>query len=490
MASPLGIFVAHQEKTPAMASNPQGGRDHRTTILDQDPTAPAYLEREALDHVWIHQAPWVDIAESDGLRVFDRGEGSTLYDVHGRAYLDGIAGLWVVNSGHGRKDIAEAMARQAARLGYASSMHYTTVPAVQAASMLAERTPGDLNRVYFASGGSEAVETAIKIAKQVQAMRGFPKRYKIIARRGSYHGMTYGAMSLTSSRNETYFGPFMYGVYHVPHPNRYRSDFGVTGEQADIMAARAVEQEIISQGPETVAAVIGEPISTAAGVHVPSPIYWQMLREICDRHGVLLICDEVINGFGRTGKMFATEHYGIVPDIMTVAKGITSGYAPLAAAIVRDAVFEVFKEQKTTPMAHLLTFGGHPVSCAACVRNLQIFEEEDLVARSAEMGKHLGARLEELRAHPTVGDVRGTGLVWGVELVKSKANKTNWGRDSAFVKRLSALMVERGLITRTWDVMHFAPPLVITREEIDRMVSVADEALTIAEREFAAEITD
>ena len=223
-------------------------------------------------------------------------------------------------------------------------MSFTTTPAVQLASMLADLTPGDLDRVYFCSGGSEAVETALKIAKQVQAMRGFPRRYKIIARRGSYHGRTFGALSVTSARNEAYFGPFMYGVSHVPHPNRYRSDFGVDGEQADVMAARYVEQEIEAQGPETVAAVIAEPVSTAAGVHVPSKVYWTMLREICDRHGVLLIADEVINGFGRTGTMFAIEQYGIVPDIMTIAKGLSSGYAPIAAAIVRESVHDIFKE--------------------------------------------------------------------------------------------------------------------------------------------------
>ena len=276
--------------------------------------------------------------------------------------------------GHGRHEIAQAYADQAARLGYASAMTYTTTPAVKLAEKLAELTPGDLSRVFFVSGGSEAVETAIKIAKQVQAMRGFPKRYKIIARRRSYHGMTYGAMSVTATRNETWFGPFMYGVYHVPHPDRYRSDFGVEGEEADLMAARYVEQEIVSQGPETVAAVIGEPISTAAGVHVPSPKYWQMLREICDRHGVLLIADEVINGFGRTGTMFATEQFGFVPDIMTMAKGLSSGYAPIAAAIVRDSVYDVFKENKEAVMGHLLTFGGHPAACAAALKNLEIFE--------------------------------------------------------------------------------------------------------------------
>ncbi|CAN5747484.1 aminotransferase class III-fold pyridoxal phosphate-dependent enzyme [soil metagenome] len=455
-----------------------------------DPTAPAYLESSARDHVWIHSATWVDLAESDGLRVFDRGEGSTIYDVHGRAYLDGIAGLWVVNAGHGRREIGEAMGEQAGRLAYASAMSFTTVPAVQLAAMLAERTPGDLNRVFFCSGGSEAVESAVKIAKQVQAMRGFPRRYKIIARRGSYHGMTYAAMSLTQVRNEQFFGPFMYGVSHVSHPDRYRSDFGVEGERADIMAARAVEQEIEHQGPETVAAVIGEPISTAAGVHVPSPIYWQMLREICDKHGVLLICDEVINGFGRTGKLFAQEHFGIHGDIMTIAKGLSSGYAPIAAAIVSDRVFDIFKEQKSTPMDHLLTFGGHPVASAAAIKNLEIFDEEKLVERGAELGAYLGSQLEALRLHPTVGDVRGIGMVWGLDLVTSKSQRTKWGRDTAFIKRVNELTAERGLINRTWDVMHFAPPLVITRDEIDRMVAIADETLTIAEKEFAPEISE
>ena len=466
------------------ASNGHG----QTALLD--PTASAYVEQNALDHVWIHTASWADVAEKDGLHVFDRGLGSTLYDVRGREYLDGISGLWVVNAGHGRAEIGEAMGKQAGKLAYASSMSFTTVPTVELASKLAALTPGDLNRVFFCAGGSEAVESAIKIAKQVQVMRGFPKRYKMIARRGSYHGMTYGAMSLTASRNEAYFGPFMYGVSHVPHPNRYRSDFGVEGEQADIMAAKYIEQEIENQGPETVAAVIAEPISTAAGVHVPSKIYWQMLRQICDKHGVLLIADEVINGFGRTGKMFATEHNEIVPDIMTMAKGLSSGYAPIAAAVVRDSVYEIFKEQKTQPLGHLLTFGGHPVACAAAIKNLEIFEDEGLVARGAELGAYLGSRLEELRAHPTIGDVRGVGMLWGIEMVASKKTKAKFGKDSGFAKRLSELTMERGFITRIWDVMHFAPPLVVTKEEIDRMVGIADESLTIAEREFASEISE
>ncbi len=471
-----------------MVTTTTGGNGHGTATLD--PTAPAYMERDARDHVWIHSAPWVDVAEGDGLKVFDRGEGIMLYDVHGKGYIDGISGLWVVNAGHGRAEIGEVMGKQAARLAYASAMSFTTVPAVQLAEMLAERTPGDLNRVFFCSGGSEAVESAVKIAKQVQAMRGFPRRYKVIARRGSYHGQTMGAYSLTAQRNENYFGPFMYGVSQVPHPNRYRSDFEVEGEQADIMAAKYTEQEIENQGPENVAAVIAEPISVSAGVQVPSPVYWQMLREICDKHGVLLIADEVINGFGRTGKLFATEHNNIVPDIMTIAKGLSSGYAPIAAAIVRDSVYEIFKEQPSVPMGHLLTFGGHPVAAAAAVKNLEIFDDENLVERGAEVGRYLGSKLEELRSHPTVGDVRGVGLLWAIELVNSKSKKGKFGKDHPYTKRVGDLLMQGGLITRVWDVIHFAPPLITSKEEIDRIVAIADEALSVAGREFAAEITD
>ena len=454
-----------------------------------DGASPSALERSARDHIWIHSMPWVEMAEEDGMHVFDRGEGSLLYDVHGREYIDGISGLWVVNAGHGRKEIGAVMGEQAGRLAYASSGAFTTVPAVKLGSMLSDLTPGDLNRIFYCSGGSEAVETAMKIAKQVQAMRGFPRRYKMIARRGSYHGMTFGAMSLTHGKDEAHFGPFMYGVSHVSHPNRYRSDFDLTGEAADIAAAKAVEQEILAQDPESVAAVIAEPVSTSAGVHVPSKIYWKMLRDICDKHGVLLIADEVIDGFGRTGTMFAIEQWDIVPDIMTVAKGLSSGYAPIAAAIVRDKVFEVFQDQKAAPLGHLLTFGGHAVAAAAAVKNLEIFKDEDLVATSAKTGAYLGQRLEELRSHPTVGDVRGVGMLWAAELVKNRESKELFGKDHPFAKRLMDLMMERGLITRVWSVIHFGPPLTTSSDLIDRIVTIVDESLTIAEGEFAGEIT-
>jgi adenosylmethionine-8-amino-7-oxononanoate aminotransferase len=447
--------------------------------------APIY--QKGLDHVWIHTINYVELAERQGLHVFERGEGCTLYDARGDAWIDALAGLWVVNVGHGRREIAEAMAEQASKLAYVSSAAYTSVPAVQLAETLAQKTPGDLQRVFFSSGGSEAVETAIKIAKQTQVLRGFPKRYKIIARRGSYHGMTYGAMSLTTgnrAQQERFFGPLMDGVYHVPSPNRYRNDFGLEGEEGDVMCAKWVEQEIIFQGPETVAAVIGEPISSSNGVHIPSPKYWQLLREICDRHGVLLIMDEVINGFGRTGRWFAAEHFGVVPDIMTMAKGLSSGYAPIAATIVRPSVFEVFTSEKNT-ISHLLTFGGQAVAAAAALKNIEIIEREELPQRAAELGDYLLAGLRSLvDSHPTVGDARGLGLLCALELVRDKGTREKWARDSDFIKRVHQLAVERRLLTRVWELLHIAPPLVVTREEIDRIVAILDESIGIAEREM------
>ncbi|MCO5215848.1 MAG: aspartate aminotransferase family protein [Thermomicrobiales bacterium] len=442
----------------------------------------------AREHVWPHQLPWNVQAEQEGLKIFASGKNTTLVDIDGREYLDGISGLWVVNAGHGREEIANAMAEQAKKLAYVSSVNFTNEPAAHLAHKLAEIAPGDLSRSYFVSGGSEAVETAMKIAKQVQAMRGFSRRYKVIARRGSYHGMTHGAMSLTASREEKWFGPFMYGVSSVPAPNRYRNDFGLEGEAGDIMAAKYVEQEIINQGPETVACVIGEPISSAAGIHVPSPIYWKMLREICDRHGVILIADEVINGFGRTGTMFCMEQMGVTPDIMTIAKGLTSGYVPMGAAVVSPKIFAEFENQPEVSMGHLLTFGGHAVAAAAALANLQIFEDENLVARSAEMGVYLREQLEQLRSHPSVGDVRGVGLLQGIEVVKNKETKEALKKTDTFCTLLGKKVLEKGLVTRTWNIVHFAPPLVVTKDEIDRMVAIVDEALTETEAELPHEI--
>ncbi|MEZ4675020.1 MAG: aminotransferase class III-fold pyridoxal phosphate-dependent enzyme [Caldilineaceae bacterium] len=469
-----------QQRIGTAAPGSNGTAANRHSAYDHE------LYNTALDHVWIHSTNYVELAEQQGMHVFERGEGCLLYDARGEAWIDGIAGLWVVNAGHGRQEIAQAMADQASKLAYVSASSYTSVPAVQLAETLAQLTPGDLQRV-FCSGGSEAVESAIKIAKQVQVLRGFPKRYKIIAARLlSRHDLGRHEdchRRTCRTQMERFFGPMMPGVYHVPSPNHYRNDFGLAGEEGDLMCANWVEQEIIFQGAETVAAVIGEPISSANGLHVPSPQYWQRLREICDRHGVLLIMDEVINGFGRTGTWFATEHFGVVPDIMTMAKGLSSGYARLPQRLCGRVYTNLL--WKAALLSHLLTFGGQAVAAAAALKNIEILHREALPQRSAEMGTYLLQSLQQLADnHPTVGDARGQGLYCALELVKDKATKEKMERDSDFVKRLNQEIAKRRLLTRVWNIVHIAPPLVVTRAEVDRIVTILDESLTVAELEY------
>jgi adenosylmethionine-8-amino-7-oxononanoate aminotransferase len=271
----------------------------------------------------------------------------------------------------------------------------------------------------------------------------------------------------------------------VPNVDHYRNDFGMNGPDGDLMATRYLEQEIRFQGPETVAAFIAEPVSTNAGCHVPGQDYWREVRRICDQYGVLLIMDEVINGWGRTGKLFAAEHFeGIVPDIMTMAKGLSSGYAPIAATVVRPSLYAEFQEGERR-LAHLLTFGGHAVSCAVALRNIDIITRERLVENSAATGAYLLSRLRHMaERHPTVGDVRGIGLMCALDLVQDRASKTPWGKGSPFQVRLGDLLAERGLLVRILDVVVIAPPLVITREQVDEIVAILDDALTIVEGEF------
>lgn len=446
------------------------------------------LERMALDHVWIHSAQWNDLARDGKLKVIDRAEGCFLIDNHGRRYFDALSGLYVVNAGHGRQEIADAIGRQAAKLCYVSSATMTNTPAVQLADKLASLTPGDLNRIFFCSGGSEAVESALKIAKQIQTLRGFANRRKVIARKGGYHGATFGAMSVSFGRNADYFAPFMEGVSFIPSPNRYRNDFDLEGEAGDLRCAEALEEEILAQGAETVAAFIAEPVSAANGTHVPSPAYWQKIREICTRYGVLLIVDEVICGFGRLGTMFGTEQFGIAPDLMTMAKGLTSGYVPMGAVAVSDKAYEVFKDSDAM-LAHLLTFGGHAVAAAAALKNIEIMEREALPASGARIGKTLERLLAGLASHPTVGDIRGRGGLFALDLVQDKATKEGFGKGLAaqrhpFIQRLSALLDERGVLTRVIGTIQLVPPLTATDAELADVVAAIDESLSIAEQEF------
>ena len=445
-------------------------------------TNEAALKDAGNDHLLMHASAYRALANDAGKRILVEGKGCMVKDIDGNEFIDALAGLWLVNVGHGRAEIGDAYARQASTLAYASSTQATTIPAIQLATHLAEITPGDLSTVFFCSGGSEAIESAIKIARQYHYHNGEPKRQKIIGRRGSYHGATYGAMSVSGTRpnSEPYHSPFMPGVLHASPPNCYRCDFRQTHPACDVLCADQIEQMIQYENPKTVAAVVAEPISASNGIIVPPDDYWPRVREICDRHGVLLITDEVINGFGRTGKMFTSEHWNLVGDIMTMAKGLSSGYVPIGGVICRPHVVEAFEGDNK--LSHLLTYGGHAAACAAALANLEIIEGEGLVKNSEKMGARLLEGLNGLRSHRTVGDVRGLGLLAGVELVKDKDTKEKFAESDSAIVDLNQGLQDRGLLTRAANVISLSPPLCITEAQVDKVVEIIDDSLTAIEK--------
>ena len=455
--------------------------------LDRDAPLEALMQAGA-SHLWLHASPTQALATQADRRILVAGRGCMVTDAQGRAYLDALSGQWLVNVGHGRAEIAEAMAEQAKTLAYGNASRAATLPAIQLAAVLARLTPGDLSTVFFSSGGSESVETALKIARQYHALRGEPERYKVIARRGSYHGATYGAMSFSGSRSgvDPYFGPLLPGALSASAPYCYRCDYRKTYPECDVYCADAIDDLIRYESPNTVAAVIAEPISAACGIVVPPAEYLPRLRDICDRHGVLLILDEVITGFGRTGKMFASEHWEVTPDIMTLAKGLSSGYAPIAATICRQPIADVFGGADGKAIGHLLTFGGQPVACAAALANLDILQRENLVGNAETQGAYLLAQLHELASrHPTVGDVRGLGLLCALELVTDRRTRQPFPPEGAEISHLLNKLAELGLLTRADNNLYLAPPLCIERREIDQLLGIVDDALSDFEETYS-----
>ena len=445
------------------------------------------LQEAALAHLWMPTQDWSDLAEK-GVSFFTEGDGVRIKNADGRWGYDGMAGLMLVNVGHGRREIVDAVAAQLGRLHYANTFKYGNEPAARFAAKVASLTPGDLNRVYFTSGGSEAVETALKIAYRYHYNRGEAGRRKFIGREGSYHGTTRGALSVSTSpvlgRSE-YDAILPDNFRLAPQPAYYRrADESLSPSEFSVQCAQAVEEIIVEEGPETVAAVTAEPVSFSAGVAVPAPEYWPALREICDRHGVLLIADEVITGWGRTGKWFGVEHWGVVPDLMTMAKGITSGYFPVGACVARDAVFEEFKGGPEKTYKHGITYGGHPAGGAAGLANAAVIEREDLVGNSERMGKRLLERMEAMREHPAVGDVRGLGLMCAVELVSDKRSKTPLADTPGAVEGLSRRLDEGGLYIRAGKQAFFAPPLTVGEDDVDEMAAIFERALDVTEREL------
>ena len=432
------------------------------------------LRQIALDHLWIAMMQHDDLVEEGGPTIVVEGEGVRVKDISGRSYIDGIGGLFLINAGHGRTEIADAVHKQLNTLHYANTFNYATIPAIKLAERLANLAPGDLNRVFLVSGGSEAVETAIKMVRQYHGNQGHPTKTKIIARRGSYHGTSMGALSLNTSpmvQRERY-GPLLPNVRHVGNIYCYRCPWGLEYPSCKVTCVEEIERMIKFEGPETVAAVIAEPVSISTGVSVPQDEYWPRLREICDKYDVLLIADEVITGFGRTGKMFACEHWNVVPDLITFAKGVTSGYQPVGGVIARESVATAFEGGKEKTFSHGFTYGGHPAGAAAALVNLDIIERENLVENSATLGKYLLDRLSTLKEHPIVGDVRGLGLLIGVELVKDKATKESIPYDNPVFKGMNKKLEELGLLIRAGSTFFVSPPLNLTKADADEIVEI------------------
>ena len=443
------------------------------------------LKELAATHFWPHSLPAGDVSEETGVKLVTSAQGVWVEDASGKRWFDTIAGMWLKNIGHGRKEIAEAVYEQMQDISFTPGG--TVSPATaRLAGKLASLAPDKESRVYFVSGGSEANEIALKMAKRYHMNNGEPTRYKVISRRNSYHGSTHACMSLGGGGNRppfpNHYGPLMPGNIHVAQPAQYRCHFCRDRGECNLECAYDVDRAIQHAGPSTVAAFIGEPISIAAGIHIPHPEYWPTIREICTRHGVVMICDEVITGFGRTGKMFATENWDIKPDITTVAKALTSGYLPIGAAVASKDIADAFIGEGDVTFRSLVTFGGNPASCAAGLANLEIMENEGMVENSARMGQYLFEQLETLYEHPTVGDVRGgMGLVGAVELVKDRDTRESFPKEAELDKKLNGLMTKHGLLGRVGDVIALAPPLCITKDEIDYLVGQVDKVVGEAE---------
>lgn len=433
-----------------------------------------WLERDRhhllhpLQHPSAHQEPL----------IVESGHGIWLHTVDGREVIDGLAGLWNVLIGHGNEELAEAARRQMAELAFTSNyVGVSNRPAIELASRLAGFAYPGLNYTYFTSGGAEANESAFKTARYYWKRRGKPDKIKVIARQDAYHGVTLAAMSATGiTPYWPMFEPRVPGFLHIPAPYPYRYEGSQKeGESVGQAAARALEEAIVREGPETVAAFIAEPVQGAGGVIVPPDDYFPRVRQICDEYDVLLIADEVITGFGRTGEWFALGRWGVRPDIMTFAKGITSGYLPLGGMQLSDEIRDVILSAPPNQRwMHAYTYSGHPTCCAVALKNLDILEQEKLVERAAQMGKYLLAGLETLMEFTIVGDVRGLGLMAAVEFVADRQTKAPAGIGD----RIQQACLERGLLTRTkGDSLLLAPPLIITQSEVDQVTTILREAI-------------
>ena len=481
-------------------------------------TAPETLDlqRAARDHLWLHFTRMGGYQDAE-VPIIVRGDGCYLEDAHGNRYLDALAGLFSVNIGYGYgEEMGEAAAAQMRELPFYTNWSYAHPRAIELASEVASLAPGDLNRLFFVSGGSEAVESAWKLARQYYTARGemrfraarIPgqrveavvdfdamealqqgsrRRWKAISHHIAYHGTTMGALSINGiPAIREPFEPLVPEVHHVRNTNRYHRPPEESETEFTAFLLDELEQTIEAAGPETIAMVIFEPVQNAGGAFTPPEGYWRGVREICDRYDILLCADEVITGFGRLGAWFGSELYDIRPDLMTIAKGLSSSYAAIGAVVASDRVMEPFL-QGTRMYSHGITFGGHPVQAAVALKNIEIMRRDRIVEHVADTQSAFRAKLEQLLDLPIVGDVRGTGFFYAIELVKDKETRQTFDDDECETLLrgfLSPALFERGLICRADDrgdpVIQISPPLVAGEEEFDQIVSILGDVLAEA----------
>lgn len=421
--------------------------------------------------------------QSDWMKTIDRGEGCYVWDTEGTKYLDGLAGLFCTNMGHGRSDFAAVAMKQMEKLAYFPNWGWSNAPAAEAASIIADNAPGDLDEVFFVNSGSEAVESALKFARNYHYSQGDTGRYKVIAREWAYHGTTLGTLAVTGiPKFKTHFGPMMWdGVRHVM--NTCNDEIPEGGTAADLASVRAIEEQILAEGPETVALVIAEPVQNGRGAVVPPDGYWQELRRICDKYGILLCADEVINAFGRLGHFTGSERFGVVPDMITFAKGVTSAYQPLGGVMIRKPLVEAVWDSEVGFFNHGSTFGGHPVATAVAVANMQAMRDESVFENVLALEGHFKTGLDQLMAtHKCIGDVRGAGYFYAIEFWKDGPNGVPLSDDEAKALQtgvLAGIVRDADLIIRPDDrgatMLVLSPPLVADREVLDDLLQRLDQ---------------
>ena len=433
----------------------------------------------AIDHQHMIHPMHHTASHSNG-RVWVRGEGSFLYDADGKKYIDGLSCLWNVSAGHGRQELAEAAHKQMSKLAFSSSYAGgSNRPAIELAERLSTMVYSNLHTFYFTSGGGESTDSNIKLARFYWKVKGRPEKTKVISRDWSYHGTTFAAMCATGIKAYwPMFEPRIPGFSHIPSPDPYHYPVPEDGSSQGIAAANELEKEILKQGPETVAMFIAEPVQGGGGVIPAPPDYFKRIREICDQYDVLLVSDEVITGFGRTGEMFGLQRYGVEPDLVQFAKSITSGAIPLGGIGMTDEIAETITSSKS-PWMHAYTYSGHPVSCAVGLATLDIIENEDLPGQAATKGEAMLQKLHEaLDDHPHVGNVRGQGLMHGIEIVKDKQTKEWFDADFGLGAKLTKALMDRGLYTRVRsEIICNAPPLTTDESVLDQMVGIYKDAI-------------